>query len=277
MWSDEFSGTGGVDTSQWLYDVGTSYPGGPENWGTGEVDTATNSTSNVFKSGGDLHISALHSGTNPVTGWTSGRIETQRTDFQPPPGGKLAVEASIQLPNVSAEAATGYWPAFWMLGGPYRGVYDNWPGIGEIDIMENINGLNEWSGTFHCGVDPGGPCHETNGLGGGAIGFSPSLQSAFHTYRIEFDKSVSPQVIRWYVDGVQYHSVSADDVDQVDPMTWAKATNHGFIILLDVAMGGPWPTNPISSTQSGGTMLVDYVRVYEWPKWSTYIPLVRGN
>jgi beta-glucanase (GH16 family) len=277
VWSDEFSGTGGVDTTQWLYDVGTSYPGGPENWGTGEVDTLTNSTNNVFRSGGDLHIRALHTGTDPIMGWTSGRIETQRTDFQPPPGGILAVEASIQLPSVSGTAATGYWPAFWMLGGPYRGVYDNWPGIGEIDIMENVNGLNEWSGTFHCGIENDGPCHETGGLGSSMTGFSPSLQTAFHTYRIEFDKSVSPQEIRWYVDGQQYFSVSANDVDPTDPTTWADATNHGFFILLNVAIGGTWLGNPTSDTESGGTMLVDYVRVYEWPTWSTYLPLVRRN
>ncbi len=38
IWGDEFpasSGTG-VNTSNWLYDTGTSYPGGAGNWGTGE-------------------------------------------------------------------------------------------------------------------------------------------------------------------------------------------------------------------------------------------------
>ena len=272
MWSDEFSGTGGVDTSQWIYDTGTSYPGGPENYGTGEIDWLTDSTNNVFQSGGYLNIRAVHTSTNPLLGWTSGRIETQRTDFQPPPGGAMAIEASIQLPNLTGNAAQGYWPAFWMLGGPYRGVYDNWPGIGEIDIMESINGLNTWWGTLHCGVESGGPCHETDGLGAGAVGFVPSLQSAFHTYRLEFDKSVSPQELRWYVDAQQYHVVTADDVDAA---TWTNATDHGFFILLNVAMGGAWAGNPITATASGGTMKVDYVRVYQWPVRATYLPLMR--
>ena len=39
-----------------------------------------------------------------TTEWTSGRSETQRADFQPPPHGALAVEASIQQPDVSGEA-----------------------------------------------------------------------------------------------------------------------------------------------------------------------------
>ena len=41
-------------------------------------------------------------------------------DFQAPIGGILAVEASLQQPNVSGAAALGYWPAFWILGAAYR-------------------------------------------------------------------------------------------------------------------------------------------------------------
>jgi beta-glucanase (GH16 family) len=272
IWRDEFSGTGGVDATQWLYDVGTRYPGGPANWGTGEIDTLTDSTDNVFQNSGFLNIRAIHTSTNPLVGWTSGRIETQHIGFQPPADGALAVEASIQLPNLTGSAAQGYWPAFWMLGSPYRGNYYNWPEVGEIDIMESVNGQNQWWGTFHCGYEPGGPCNETTGLTGTALGFSPSLQAAFHTYRMEFDKSVSPQEIRWYVDGVQYHVVTADDVDA---QTWADATDHGFFILLNVAIGGIWPGPPGTLTASGGTMRVDYVRVYQWPVHATYLPMLR--
>jgi beta-glucanase (GH16 family) len=42
------------------------------------------------------------------------------------------------MPNVTGNAALGYWPAFWALGSPYRGNYQNWPGIGEFDVMENV-------------------------------------------------------------------------------------------------------------------------------------------
>jgi beta-glucanase (GH16 family) len=123
VWNDEFNGSGGVSISDWIYDTGTGYPGGPANWGTREVEVMTSSTKNVFQSGGYLNIRALHTGANPIEGWTSGRIETVRTDFQPPAGGEIAVEARIQLPNVTGAAAPGYWPAFWMLGEQYRGNY----------------------------------------------------------------------------------------------------------------------------------------------------------
>jgi beta-glucanase (GH16 family) len=76
---------------------------------------------------------------------------------------------------------------------------------------------------------------------------------------MEFDKATSPQEIRWYVDGIQTWRVTAD---MVDATTWANATDHGFFIILNVAIGGGWPGNPTSQTASGIPMYVDYVRVY---------------
>lgn len=263
IWSDEFNGSAGtgVSSSNWLYDTGTSYPGGAANWGTNEVETMSNSTSNVYQDGsGHLVIKAINSGGS----WTSGRIETQRTDFAAPAGGELAVEASIQQPNVSGSSALGYWPAFWMLGAAFRGNYTNWPSIGEIDAMEDVNGLSSEYGTFHCGTDPGGPCNETNGIGSGQHSCS-TCQTSYHTYRVEVDRSVSPEQIRWYLDGNNFFTVNAN---QVDATTWANAVDHGFFIIFDLAMGGAFPngvcncTSPSSATASGATLNVDYVRAY---------------
>ncbi|MGN9757584.1 glycoside hydrolase family 16 protein [Streptomyces sp. SD31] len=259
---DDFNGTAGtgVNTSNWQYATGTSYPGGPANWGTGEVETMTNSTSNVALDGnGNLRITPLR---DSAGRWTSGRIETNRTDFQPPSGGKLRVEGRIQMPNVTGTAAEGYWPAFWMLGAPYRGNYQNWPSVGELDIMENVQGRNTVWATMHCGTNPGGPCNETTGLGNSTACPGSTCQSAFHTYTMEWDRSVSPETIRFYVDGTQFHSVNAS---QVDATTWSNATNHGFFIILNVAMGGAFPDafggGLDGDTRSGVPMVVDYVQV----------------
>ncbi|GAA3849053.1 glycoside hydrolase family 16 protein [Streptomyces coacervatus] len=259
---DDFNGSAGtgVNTSNWQYDTGTSYPGGAANWGTGEVETMTNSTSNVALDGsGNLKITPLRDSSG---NWTSGRIETNRTDFQPPAGGKLRVEARIQMPNVTGNAALGYWPAFWMLGAPYRGNYQNWPSVGELDIMENVNGINKTWATMHCGTASGGPCNETTGLGNSTACPNTTCQSSFHTYTMEWDRSVSPEAIRFYVDGVNYQTVTSS---QVDATTWANATNHGFFVILNVAMGGGFPAafggGPTSATESGHPMLVDYVQV----------------
>ena len=59
VWSDDFNGAAGtgVNTDNWRYDVGYSYPGGPANWGTGEIQYHSSSTDNVYHDGsGNLAI-----------------------------------------------------------------------------------------------------------------------------------------------------------------------------------------------------------------------------
>ncbi|TDD22545.1 carbohydrate-binding protein [Kribbella turkmenica] len=264
VWSDDFDGPGGTlpSSANWIIDTGHGYPGGPGNWGTGEIQNYTSSTNNLALDGtGNLRITPRR---DAAGNWTSARIETQRADFKPPSGGVLAIESRLQMPNVTGTAALGYWPAFWALGAPYRGNYWNWPGIGEFDIMENVNGINSVWGVLHCGVNPGGPCNETSGLGASRVCPGASCQSAFHTYRFEWDTSISPNQLRWYVDGQQYHSVSQG---QLPADTWTNMTSHaGYFILLNVAIGGAFPDalngpTPRPETVPGHPMIVDYVAV----------------
>ena len=147
----------------------------------------TNSTANVFQDGaGHLDIKPIRDGAG---NWTSGRIETQRTDFAAPAGGVLIMQGSLQQPNVSGAAAAGYWPAFWSLGrGRSAAARRTGRRHGEIDIMEDINGLSSDFGTLHCGSSPGGPCNETTGLGSGQRACS-GCQTGFHTYAVELDRS----------------------------------------------------------------------------------------
>ena len=270
--SDNFSGAAGsgVD-SNWTDDTGTQYSGAgcTGNWGTGEVETDTGSTANVSEDGnGHLNITALDSGGS----WTSGRIETVADDFEAPAGGEMEVTASIQQPNPSS--GLGYWPAFWMLGSGFRssgagtsGTMDcsNWPSTGEIDIMEDVNALSEHSGTLHCGVDPGGPCNETTGLGSGLQSCS-GCQTGYNTYSVIVNRTdTSDESITYYLNGTEYYSVTES---QVGTSTWEAAVDHGFFLILDLAVGGAYPnaicgcTSPSSSTSSGGSMSVGYVAVY---------------
>jgi Carbohydrate binding module (family 6)/Glycosyl hydrolases family 16 len=264
VWSDDFDGSSGSlpSGSNWIIDTGHGYPGGPGNWGTGEIQNYTNSPDNVSLDGtGNLRITPRR---DAAGNWTSARIESQRSDFKPPSGGVLAIESRIQMPNVTGDAALGYWPAFWALGSPYRGNYWNWPGIGEFDIMENVNGINSVWGVLHCGVSPGGPCNETTGIGANRACPGSTCQSAFHTYRFEWDTSVSPNQLRWYVDGQQFHSVSQG---QLPADTWSNMTSHaGYFVLLNLAIGGAFPDalngpTPRASTVPDRPMVVDYVAV----------------
>jgi beta-glucanase (GH16 family) len=273
VWSDDFDGAAGtgLSRSDWRYNLGTRYPGGAVNWGTGEIEAMSDSTANVYHDGhGRLAIKPTRDGAG---NWISGRVETERTDFAAPAGGKLRVEASLQQPDVSGAEAAGYWPAFWMLGAPARPVgATNWPHIGEWDVMENVNGRASVWTTLHCGDPVGGPCNETDGISSGERP-CPGCRTGFHTYAVEFDRSVSPEQLRWSVDGKNLFTVKAD---QVDPATWEKANHHGFFIILNVAIGGVFPAKfgggPTPATRSGVPMLVDKVAVYTGGAGSTGQP-----
>ncbi len=248
VFSDDFNGGAGsgID-SQWMYDTG---PG--SSFGTGEIETMTNSTSNVHLDGnGNLDITALGSGSS----WTSGRVQTTSANVGAPAGGELEVTASIDQPS----GGLGYWPAFWMLGP------GQWPENGEIDIMEDVNSLSELSGTVHCGTDPGGPCNEPNGIGSGLRACS-GCQSGYHTYTMILNRTnTSAESITFYLDGSAYFTATEA---QVGTATWQAAFDHNLSIILDLAMGGGYPngvcncTTPTSSTASGGTMSVAYVAAY---------------
>jgi beta-glucanase (GH16 family) len=261
-WSDDFAGAANTapSTTNWKYDTGQGI------FGTGEIETMTDSTSNVFLDGsGDLVLKALHTGTDPTTGWTSGRIETQAATFGAPAGGIVEMQASIQQPDLTTATGGGYWPAFWMLGSTLR-TGTPWPGSGEVDILEDVDSLGSVFGTLHCGVDPGGPCNETTGIGSGEKPCTGCLTS-YNTYAVQIDRSVSPEQIRWYLNGTNYFTVSAN---QVDATTWANAVDHPFFIILDLAMGGSFPAafgsgGPNAATASGGQMNIAYVAVYNKP------------
>src|SRR5215472_4124505 len=189
IFSDDFNGPSGTaPDGNWQYDTG---PG--SSFGTGEIETMTNSTSNGYLDGnGNLDLTALNQGGS----WTSARIQTTSANVGAPAGGELEVTASIQQPG--PPNGLGYWPAFWMLGP------GQWPENGEIDIMEDVNALSELSGTVHCGTDPGGPCNEPNGVGSGLRGCS-GCQSGYHTYTMILNRTnTAAESITFYLDGSSY-------------------------------------------------------------------------
>ena len=266
VFGDDFNGRAGQlpDHTTWRFDLGHQYPGGPPDWGTHEVQNYTADPANVSMDGrGHLRITPRRDAAGQ---WTSARIETWRDDFRPPAGGVLRMETRLRMPDVSGDAAMGYWPAFWALGESFRRL-GNWPQAGEFDIMENVNGLNLVWGTLHCGVLPDGPCDEPNGLGQHMPCKGSTCQGGFHTYTFEWDRSVTPEALRWYLDGTLYGVITRD---RMPPATWQDITGQrGYFLLLNVAMGGDFAyavsggrDTPTPATVPGHAMVVDYVAVW---------------
>ncbi len=271
IFSDHFAGRRGSGPGpKWTYDIGTGYHGTscPASWGTNEVESSTRSTANIRLDGhGHLVIRPVKASGS----WTSGRIETVASNFAAPVGGELRITTSIDQPAPSK--GRGYWPAFWMLGAGFRargagtsGTMNcaKWPSVGEIDIMEDVNALSQHSGTLHCGTAPGGPCNESTGLGSG-LRPCKGCQSGYHTYTVIVNRTnPGNESITWYLDNRAYLTVTES---QVGATAWKAAVDHGFFLILDVAMGGAYPnaicdcTTPTAATSSGAAMGVKYVTV----------------
>lgn len=264
---DHFTGAAGSlpSSSNWIIDLGTSYPGGAPHWGNNELEIYTNDY-------GNLHVTQQHTlALTPQLSkgvWTSARIETQRSDFAAASGGKLYVEAGIKLDGAPASQQQGIWPAFWALGAEFRGNYTNWPSCSEWDIMENLNGQSTVYSTLHCGTAPGGPCNEYNGIGNGGVSFS---RSGFHIYGFQVDRSMvgtgktgtwQQEMLTWFLDGKSVLSITGAQIG--DQNTWTQIAHQGHFLLLNVAVGGNWPGYPNSQTADGQAvqMEVEYVGVW---------------
>jgi len=240
-WFDEFDGPANSipDLSKWTYDIG----GG--GWGNNELESYTSRIQNAYLDGkGHLIVKAIketYTGPDGIRrNYTSARLLTK---------GKFAqtygrFEARIKLPS-----GQGIWPAFWMLGNDIDSV--GWPNCGEIDIMENIGkepSINHGSlhGPGYSGGDSLSGIHTLRG--------SKRFSDAFHTFAIEWEANA----VRFYVDGVLYHTKTPADL----PAGKRWVFDHPFFILLNVAVGGNFPGSPGDTINWPQMMVVDYVRAY---------------
>ncbi|MCD4686069.1 MAG: family 16 glycosylhydrolase, partial [Anaerolineae bacterium] len=138
-------------------------------------------------------------------------------------------------------------PAFWMLGADFGQV--GWPNSGEIDILEYVGAEPQTTyGTIH------GPGYSGASGVGSPRPFDVDVADDYHVFGIEWD----PNVIRWYVDGELFNTVTPD---ALVGRPWVF--DHDFFLILNVAVGGYWPGNPDETTVFPQQMAVDWVRVYQ--------------
>ena len=238
VWSDEFNAA--FDATKWAYDIGdgTDY-GLPAGWGNAEKQIYTSSSSNSLILGdedGNSVFSIIAKKEAGTHRYSSAKITTRHLQ-----GFRFGrIQARIKVP-----VGKGLWPAFWLLGENNTEV--DWPGCGEIDIMEVIG--HEPS-VVHSTV------HFTNAENkaesdGGSYDFGSSLGDDYHIYRLDW----SPESMQFFMDDVLVHELTpGDDM---------KEFLRSFYLIFNVAVGGNWPGNPDETTVFPQRMLIDWVRVYE--------------
>ena len=238
--SEEFNTDGAPNPAVWGFDIGT----GENGWGNQELQYYTDRTENVTIQNGVLLITAQEESFQGSQ-YTSARLLTK--DLFEQQYGRF--EARIRLPF-----GQGIWPAFWMLGAD---IDENpWPGAGEIDIME------------YRGQEPTvliGSVHGPGYSGGDAISKEYILENdrfdtGFHIFGIEW----GPDFVNYYVDDVLYNQITPEDVDEETDGEGVWVFNKPFYILMNLAVGGTFVGSPNAETQFPQTMLIDYVRVYEF-------------
>lgn len=244
VWSDEFDVDGKPDPNKWGYDVGGS------GWGNNELQYYTEGD-NVTVQDGKLIIEARKETIN-LRDFTSTRLVSRnKGDWR---YGKF--EISAKLPNT-----LGSWSAIWML--PTIRQYGDWPGSGEIDIMEYVVQTPDIiHGTVHTS--------KYNHKIGTQQGFSKPLSdvsTTFNTYTVEW----LPDQIRFYLnDEFVYRFMPSLYLSCPTSQHWPF--DIPFHLIMNIAVGGDWGgARGIAEEGWPTTMEVDYVRVYQAKEMPTIL------
>lgn len=233
VWHDEFS-TRAVNSTRWTYQTANA------GWVNNELQTYVNG-----KSPKGTKVAECSDGTLKIRTFKEGdKVYSARLYGRRSVGFKYGyIEARIKLPK-----GKGTWPAWWMM--PVDS--SNWPGCGEIDIMEEVGvDPNIVSSSIHCtAYNHPSNTQKTHAMT--CIG----AEDGFHIYALEWTEDY----IRTYVDGTEQLYFENDHKNNNDTWPFYKA----FYPILNVAWGGDWGGYAgVDESALPLTMEVDYVRVWQ--------------
>lgn len=237
VWSDEFDGTA-LDESVWTIQTGGN------GWGNNEKQYYTGRPENLRVQNGCLEIEARKEQYENCQ-YTSARImsKSKKTFTY----GKM--ESRIKFPG-----GKGTWPAYWMMGNS-----GNWPNCGEIDIIEHVGSMDaRASFALHTVMKNG-----TRGNNWAKTQwFDYPLSGDFHVYAIEWaqEEENGKDVIRFFVDDVQYAEVWEEQIDNNDYWPF----NKPFFFIYNLAIGGNMGgTVDDSIFDQPRIMYIDWLRVWQ--------------
>ena len=244
VWADEFDTNGAIDETKWFHQ--TQLPAGGS-WYNGEVQHYTNRIENSNVNNGSLNIVAIKENFNDqgqTKQYTSARLNSKFAFTY----GRVDVKAKLPFGN-------GTWPAIWTLGKNINedgGFWDNqfgttnWPGCGEIDVMEHgLHAVNQVSSALHTPSSFGNTMNT-------ATKSINNVADNFHIYSMNW----SPDQITFLIDDIAYYTYKPSTKNS---STWPFDNDQ--YLLLNIAMGGIAGAIDANFTQS--SMIIDYVRVYQ--------------
>ncbi len=250
VWHDEFN-QAQLDPSKWAREE-NGYGGGNFERQFYSTDTKYSNTSD-----GTLKISVYRDPHTTVDGktqpYSSARIRTlHRAQWK---YGRFEVRA--KMPE-----GQGMWPAVWLL--PSKSPYGTWASSGEIDIIESRGSeVHKTTGALHFG----GAWPRNTHLAAEYTFPGKNAAQDFHTYVLEWDKDK----ISWAVDGVTYKTIGKKQWYSEKARDNPHAPfDQPFYLIVNVAVDGRFfaGTGQNSDLLAGSdfpqTLLVDYIRVYQW-------------
>jgi len=242
VWQDEFDAPV-LDKTSWSTDFSGNDSRVRDSLGTAD---------NVYLENGTL---VLRSQRQAIGGYqfTSGAVQTQGMRSWK---GLTRACVKAMLPGGGPKGSgDGIWPAHWMMP-------DNkacWPSNGEIDIMEMVNGDGMTHGTYHwnpsgCGDKPLRHPSVSNETFAGA-----DWATAYHEYAVEY----SPEHVMFVFDGRVLINITRASQNHMAGLPDRNATffDVPYYMILNTAVGGPWPKPVSADTVFPTYHRIDYVRI----------------
>ena len=262
VWHEEFSYTDGTHPSDSLFSWETGNNAG---WGNNELEYYTARTANSYVSGGTLVLAGLWEsyGGRSIT---SARLTTL---------GKVEVYQGVVAARVRVRGMqNGYWPAVWMMGNKSETL--SWPFCGEIDFMEQVNGMSApgtpsddhyQHGSMHYNIG-GEAAYPTANHGQQSAAITSANASVlwgddWHVYAFEWTSTL----ITFIVDDTVYSSyyITGADYDSF------RDGSNPFYFILNFAFGGDFPDYSPVQSSFPAHMEVDWLRVWQQSGGSSYV------
>lgn len=240
VWADEFDKPGLPDSSKWAYDTHANKGG----WYNNELQYYSGPRKeNARVEGGRLIIEARKERRSDQADYGGQEYSSTRLVTN----GKVDWTYGYFEIRAKLPCGKGIWPAIWTLGT----TGGNWPGNGEIDILEHVG----WDpGRVHGNIHTKAYNHTIH-TQKGAWTMEPSTCDAFHDYQLLWTKDR----IVIGIDGRGY--MAFDNTSKGNKEQWPFDAPQ--YLLLNVAVGGWGGVQGVEDSTFPGKMEVDYVRVWQ--------------